>query len=537
VALAFLRHAPPDGNPLVHQCREPHPPTGADLTQALRVGQPHLGQVHLVELRVAGHLEEGPDLDSRCRHVHDEGSEACVLGQLRIGPCQQQAPAGNVRPARPHLLPVDHPLVAVPASGRGHRGQVATSPGLAEELAPDLFTREQRSQVALHLGRAPVVVDRRGDHPNTQRISVERLGHAPGAQSRIDLGLSGRRKASPTRALTKMDPRQPAVELLAEHDRRVSPNRVEAIEQPADELVDRGPWIEILIITILAKLPTLRHAALPSRYNSVITSATTTERRPLRRPPLYLLAAEQAPMFEYSAYLAATPYLRLLPRGDAHPVFVLPGFTADDSSTRLLRRFLRERGNWSHGWRLGPNIGPTARILGGMRARLQALHRLHGRRVTLLGWSLGGVYARELAREAPSCVRQVITMGSPFRLNPSDRTVVSDLWDRLSEHHVEPPEWWHEEQRPLLTVPATAIYTRNDGMVPWESCLEVEGPFRESIEVYGTHSGLGFNPTVLFALADRLAQPEGEWRPFRPPSWARGLFPAPAHWRPGPADG
>jgi pimeloyl-ACP methyl ester carboxylesterase len=254
----------------------------------------------------------------------------------------------------------------------------------------------------------------------------------------------------------------------------------------------------------------------------------------MSRPSLYLFAAEQAPVMEYSAYLAAAPYLRLLPRGDAHPVFVLPGFTADDASTGPLRRFLRDRGYWAHGWRLGRNIGPTAKILGGMRARLHALHRLHDRRVTVVGWSLGGVYARELAREAPSCVRQVITLGSPFRLDRSHRTVVSGLWDRLSEHHVEPPEWWNEEQRPPLTVPATAIYTRTDGIVPWQSCLEAEGPLRESIEVYGTHSGLGFNPTVLFALADRLAQPEDRWRPFCPPRRAAGLFPAPSHWRPSP---
>src|SRR5262249_48016418 len=159
-------------------------------------------------------------------------------------------------------------------------------------------------------------------------------------------------------------------------------------------------------------------------------------------------------------------------------------------------------GHWAHGWQQGRNMGPTPRTLSEMRRRLVGLHELHHARVTVLGWSLGGVYARELARETPSHVRQVITLAAPFRLTRADQTGAWPLGKRGSRFHAEPTEWWSEHRRPPLAVPATAIYTRTDGIVPWESCIEAEGPQRESIEVYGSHSGLGFNLAALIAVAD-----------------------------------
>ena len=248
----------------------------------------------------------------------------------------------------------------------------------------------------------------------------------------------------------------------------------------------------------------------------------------MEAPSIRLLAAEQASFLEFGAFLAARPYLGWVPRGEPRPVLVLPGFTADDRSTAPLRRFLRDCGHWAHGWQQGRNMGPTARALSEMRRRLAALHELHQARVTVVGWSLGGVYARELARETPAHVRQVITLAAPFRLTRDDQTVVSPLWKRWARFHAEPSEWWNEHRRLPLTVPSTAIYTRTDGIVPWASCIEAEGAQRESIEVYGSHSGLGFNVAALIAVADRLAQPDNEWRPFRPPPWLSYLYPRPA---------
>jgi pimeloyl-ACP methyl ester carboxylesterase len=228
----------------------------------------------------------------------------------------------------------------------------------------------------------------------------------------------------------------------------------------------------------------------------------------------------------------ASPLLRRSHRGDEHPVLVLPGFTADDRSTGPLRQVLRDQGYRVHGWRLGRNLGPTPKVVEGLLERLDELHGRHGRPVSLIGWSLGGIYAREMARKLPVMVRQVITLGSPFRMSGKDRSAVSALFERLrSGHAPDLPERVPESTRPPLPVPATAVYTRTDGIVQWWQCLESVGPMRENIEVRGSHSGLGHNPAVIYAVSDRLAQPEDRWRPFCPPRWLQRLYPAPDAWR------
>src|SRR5437870_1661144 len=133
----------------------------------------------------------------------------------------------------------------------------------------------------------------------------------------------------------------------------------------------------------------------------------------VRAPDRLLLWLEQRALFELGALVAASPWLRLLGRGDQHPVLVLPGFTASDVTTTPLRWQLRSWGYWAHGWQLGRNLGPTPAVLEGLVDRLLTLHERHGRKVTLIGWSLGGIYARELARQFPDSVRSVITLGSP----------------------------------------------------------------------------------------------------------------------------
>jgi hypothetical protein len=260
--------------------------------------------------------------------------------------------------------------------------------------------------------------------------------------------------------------------------------------------------------------------------------------RPVAAPAASLLVLEQLAIAEFGAFLASSPILRLLGRGDEHPVLVLPGFTGDDHSTRPLRWFLRAQGYWVHGWGLGRNLGPTPEIVDGVKARLRALHQDHGRTVSLVGWSLGGIFARELARELPSAVRQVITLGSPFRLRPGDRSNADHVATALRHRHVPLAEdaLAPEHERPRLNVPVTAIYTRTDGIVSWLGCIESSGERCENIEVRGTHSGLGHNPAVLIAVADRLAQPEGEWRPFRPPHGTAHLYPRPTTYRSNAAE-
>ncbi len=238
------------------------------------------------------------------------------------------------------------------------------------------------------------------------------------------------------------------------------------------------------------------------------------EQLSIRRPGLGLLLLEGRALFELAALVPAYPILRRAPRGDGHPVLVLPGFMASDVSTRALRGFLRDRGYAAHGWRLGRNTGPTPETVAGLVRRLEELRQRYGRRVSVIGWSLGGVYARELARSFSSDVRQVITLASPFR-DLEATNVPAFLLARRRAHPDEAA--FRERLRSPLSVPMTAIYSRSDGIASWRSCVADPGPQSESIEVASSHLGIGHHPVVLLTIADRLAQPEGAWKLFRPP--------------------
>jgi pimeloyl-ACP methyl ester carboxylesterase len=234
----------------------------------------------------------------------------------------------------------------------------------------------------------------------------------------------------------------------------------------------------------------------------------------LEPPPLGLFAREQTrALREFAAFGARRALLRTVPRGDGHPVLVLPGLLAGDFSTAPLRRFLRDLCYDARGWKLGLNMGPTPELRERLDARLLHLANRHGRKVSLVGWSLGGIYARELARARPERVRLVITLGTPFRDISATRAarLVSIRPGGRPLHDA------HELRaylRQPLPVPTTSIYSRSDGIVHWQSCLEVAGPQRENVEVSCSHTGMGFHSEVLAVIADRLALPEGEWRPY-----------------------
>lgn len=216
-------------------------------------------------------------------------------------------------------------------------------------------------------------------------------------------------------------------------------------------------------------------------------------------------------------------------------MLVLPGFTASDRTTTVLRMQLRAWGYWAHGWDQGRNWGPTPAVIEGIVARLHELHRRHGQKVSLIGWSLGGIYARELARQFPGEVRSVISLGSPYRINQDDRSTLSPLTDRIRptfERRLPRAPWLAEERKPRLTVPATSIYSRTDGIVRWHLCIDRVTPTAENIEVRGSHTGLVVNPAVLYAIGDRLSQPADRWRPFEPPRPLRRFFPTSADWSP-----
>jgi pimeloyl-ACP methyl ester carboxylesterase len=234
----------------------------------------------------------------------------------------------------------------------------------------------------------------------------------------------------------------------------------------------------------------------------------------LRAPGLGLLLAEIRGIFEFNTSLLLSPLLMRAPRGDGHPVLALPGFLASDMSMAPMRRYLKELGYDAYGWEQGRNVGGIMRMRSALRDRLAGIHAATGRKVSLVGWSLGGVYARDLALQAPDMVRCVVTLGSPFA-NDVRATNATRLYETLSGETVGENSDIREAIAGDLPVPATSIYSRSDGIVNWRTCLLQSSDTAENIEVHlASHVGFGVNAAALWAVADRLAQTEGEFRQF-----------------------
>ncbi len=232
----------------------------------------------------------------------------------------------------------------------------------------------------------------------------------------------------------------------------------------------------------------------------------------IEAPSKLLLLSEGRALFEFGLGVAALPALMSAKRGDGHPVLVLPGFLASDRSTEPLRRYLAAIGYDAYGWELGSNRTGVHAMRLQLRERLEALRAKAGRKVSLIGWSLGGIYARDLALTSTDDVRYVITLGSPIA--PSE-TNASGLYRRMSGSRAPSlgPEERAKISRPL-PVPTSAFFSKSDGVVNWRASIVEPGAAAENIEVYGSHTGLGVNPSVLWAIADRLQQPEGTFAPF-----------------------
>jgi pimeloyl-ACP methyl ester carboxylesterase len=245
-------------------------------------------------------------------------------------------------------------------------------------------------------------------------------------------------------------------------------------------------------------------------------------------PPARLLLSEPARgLAELARLPLSAPWLSLAPRGDGHGVLVLPGLLATDTSTALLRGFLRRLGYDVTGWRLGRNLGPTDDVLDGLPAMLAGLVQRTGRPVSVIGWSLGGIYAREIARTNPAEVRRVITLGSPFALTDSRQSHADRAYQRRSALHANGRVPTREQVAQPIGVPSTAVYSRRDGIVAWQTCIEPETALHENVEVRCAHLGFGIDPATLWLIADRLAVPPGQLHGFRPPRTLRSLYPNP----------
>ena len=227
---------------------------------------------------------------------------------------------------------------------------------------------------------------------------------------------------------------------------------------------------------------------------------------------------------EALSLLSTLPILRrLAPRGDGQPVLILPGFLATDNSTYVMRRYLKRQGFDAQGWDLGRNAGLRNSTYLKLEQRIIEMYGQHQEKISLIGWSLGGIYARILAHRLPEYVRQVITLGSPFNLAhakaTSDVEEVSSsllkIYERLNPNASQDellqgaPIW---EVAP--PVPSTSIYSESDGIASWRSCVDETNDSTENLRVIGSHTGMTHNPLIYYAVSERLAQADDQWRPF-----------------------
>ncbi len=242
----------------------------------------------------------------------------------------------------------------------------------------------------------------------------------------------------------------------------------------------------------------------------------------LKAPGAFLMAMEGRAPLELGATLAAWPLLKAAPAGDGHAVIVFPGLGAGDLTTVPLRNFLRAQGYETYGWDLGLNLGPREGVLQKSIDRVQDIQQESGRKVSLIGWSLGGLYAREFAKALPDQVRGVITLGTPFAGDPK-ATNAWRLYEIASGHKIDDHEMLAQLKTPP-PVPSTSIFSRTDGVVAWPLSMQKESKRTENIEVNASHVGLGFNPLALYAVADRLSQEDGKWQKFHRDGWRQWFY-------------
>jgi dienelactone hydrolase len=241
----------------------------------------------------------------------------------------------------------------------------------------------------------------------------------------------------------------------------------------------------------------------------------TTMSHAYTAPPLALMGLEPVrALFEYLS--AGFMDRSRLPAGDGHPVVLFPGLGANATALEPLRRCCSELGYEACDWGRGCNTGPRGEVEHWLDQLTEGVARTvarQGRRASLVGWSLGGIYAREIARRRPALVRQVITLGTPFA-GRGEHTNVGVLYQLLSGRAPVIDEALLRRLAATPPVPTTSIYSRSDGMVAWQACREADVLQAENVEVQASHIGLVWHPQVWAVVADRLAQPEGQWRPY-----------------------
>jgi alpha/beta hydrolase fold len=227
--------------------------------------------------------------------------------------------------------------------------------------------------------------------------------------------------------------------------------------------------------------------------------------RPNGPPPTRTALGELGTALDAVRLFGAVPRLSSAPRGDGHLVVDIPGWRAHEVSGLPLRRYLRRLGYDARGWGFGTNTGDPARDVERLAERMLELVEEKGSPASLVGWSLGGVIAREVARRHPEAVRRVITYGTPVT-GGAAHTTVARAYGRGADVDADRVAARLDATSPIR-VPLTVLFSRRDGIVSWQACIDRSSPTVEHVEVSSTHLGMGFDPDVWAVVADRLATP------------------------------
>ncbi|MCP4120943.1 MAG: alpha/beta hydrolase [Bacteroidetes bacterium] len=235
----------------------------------------------------------------------------------------------------------------------------------------------------------------------------------------------------------------------------------------------------------------------------------------IKLPKIHRLFLEPLGISELVNIIPAKQILDSLPHGDGQPVMIIPGLTTGDWSTKIIRTFLKSKGFYVYGWGQGLNVKYTQDLEDRLKKRIDKIYDRHQRKVTLIGWSLGGLTIRVLAKSYPDKIRQLISLGGPFK-SIEGKSYVTWWYELLAQERVKNfNPIWKEAASTLPEHPSTSIYSKTDGMVSWEYCMDWEtSPTIENIEVRCNHLGFGMNPTVWQIVHDRIMQPDDEWQPF-----------------------
>ena len=238
----------------------------------------------------------------------------------------------------------------------------------------------------------------------------------------------------------------------------------------------------------------IRLPVSPQQRRAGSRSGSRVEKAPPPPNRLFTVCEPPRASMEMGWLMAASPLLLAASRGDGHPVLVLSGLSGGAGWTTVMRTYLRALGHSVHAPRFGATKGPSERVRRLLADRVHQLADEHGKRVSIVAWSVGGCFARQVAAADPGPVRQLVTLGTPL----------DGMWY---------PEGQEASTGPLA-VPVTSVYSRTDGIFEWRRCLQPKGARAENVEVPSSHLGMASNPFTYHVLADRLGLPERGWRPY-----------------------